>query len=264
MGNPMISVIMGSYNSNYKINEAIKSIFEQTFDDWELIICDDCSNIPVEEIIKTEYLENKKVKIIKNKQNRGLAFSLNNCLSHAKGEYIARMDDDDYSFPTRFQKQVEFLDENQQYSFVSSDIITYDGINIVSESNQIEQPNKIDFLFRTPFVHPATMFRKSSLLSVDGYRVAKETRRAEDYDLFMRLYAENKIGYNIKTPLRYYVNPTVMKKKRRYEYRIDEMIVRYKGFKKMGILSIKNFIYVIKPLVVGLIPHKLLWIIKRR
>ena len=262
---PKITVIMGSYNSTDKINDAISSIINQTFTDWELIICDDCSKIAVENIINDEILKDKRITIIHNQENQGLGASLNNCLKLAKGKYIARMDDDDYSYANRFQVQYDFLESNRRISFVSSDIHTYDGVKIIKSSNQIESPEKRDFLYRSPFVHPATMFRKKDLLKVNGYRVAKETRRAEDYDLFMRLYAEGYKGYNIKEYLfRYFVNPSAMKNKRKYRYRLDEAKVRFLGFKRLKILNPISFIFILKPILVGLIPHRLLWIIKNK
>ena len=101
------------------------------------------------------------------------------------------------------------------------------------------------------------MFRKDKLIKVGGYRIAKETRRAEDYDLFMRMYANGSKGYSFEESLlRYYVNPIAMKK-RKYKFRIDEVVVRFKGFKNMGIL-IQGLPYIVKPLLVGLMPNKLI------
>ena len=103
------------------------------------------------------------------------------------------------------------------------------------------------------------MFRRESLEKVQGYREGRVTRRTEDYDLFMRLYAVGIVGYNIQQPLlRYTVNVDAMAKKSLYRYRIDEARVRYKGFKMLGLLP-KGLPYVIRPLIVGLIPKKIIW-----
>ena len=83
--------------------------------------------------------------------------------------------------------------------------------------------------------------------------------RTEDYDLFMRLYARGYRGYNIQEPLlRYFVNPEAMQQKRLYRYRINEAVVRWKGFKAMGLMP-GAFPYVVRPLIVGLIPQRLIW-----
>lgn len=262
--NPKISVIMGVFNGEERLEDSINSIIEQTYTNWEFIICDDCSIDGSYKKLLDIAEKDKRIIIIRNEKNLGLASTLNKCIEIAKGEYIARMDDDDYSYPERFQKQVEFLDNNVEYDIVSSSINLYDGEKIIF-CKKIDNiyPKKEDFLWGSCFVHPATMFRKSSIIKVNCYREAKETRRAEDYDLFMRMYAKGMKGYNFSEPLlRYYTNIEAMKK-RKYIYRIDEAIVRYKGFKSLGLFP-KAIPYIFKPLLVGLIPRKVLIIIQKK
>ena len=255
-----ISVIMGVYNCEDRVISAIDSIQKQTFTDWEFIICDDCSTDNTYEKLLEYSKSDNRLTILKNEHNMRLAYTLNRCLEVAKGEYIARMDDDDYSYSERFGKQVEFLDNNPEYDFVSSGVDIYDGEKIISHNKpQYITPRKEDFLWNTCFVHPATMFRATKLREVNGYRVAKETRRTEDFDLFTRMYAKGMQGYNLSSCLlRYYVNPFIMTEKRKYKYRVDAVIVRYKRFKELGLLP-KGLLYVIKPLIVGLIPNKMLY-----
>lgn len=96
-----------------------------------------------------------------------------------------------------------------------------------------------------------------------GYREAKETRRCEDYDLFMNLYAKKYKGYNIQEKLYYYrINRNEKRKHRPMKYRVDEMVVRFRGFKNMKIL-VKGMPYVFKPIIVGLMPQALLKNIKK-
>ena len=128
---PKISVIMGIYNGTETMDEAIESICKQSYQDWELIICDDCSQDKTLEKAKIWENRESRIKVIKNVKNQGLAATLNHCLREASGEYIARMDDDDISYPNRFEKQVDFLDKNQEYDFVSSLVDCYDGSEIV-------------------------------------------------------------------------------------------------------------------------------------
>ncbi|WP_317311066.1 glycosyltransferase family 2 protein [Clostridium thermobutyricum] len=263
---PKISVIMGVFNvgNGTKVEIAIRSILSQSFGDFEFIICDDGSEDNTYKIIEKIAEEDRRIKLIKNDNNQGLAQTLNNCLKISKGEYIARMDDDDFSYKDRFKKQVEVLDKNKNIDIVASSLDIYDGKKITHKQNiRVEYPEKEDFAWGTCFFHPSTMIRRKKLEEVNGYRVAKETRRAEDYDLFMRMYAMGCKGYNFKESLlRYYVNPEAMKK-RKYIYRIDEAVVRYKGFKLLNLSRTKN-IYILKPLIVGLIPKKLIFkIIKR-
>ena len=98
------------------------------------------------------------------------------------------------------------------------------------------------------------MIKKECLLNVGGYSASRECRRAEDYDLFMRLYASGYQGYNLPDILyQYYVNVDLMRKKRRYRYRVDEAIVRWNNFKRLELIP-KGLPYVLKPLIVGLMP----------
>lgn len=258
---PKISVIMGVYNGEKTLNRAIESICAQTFTDWELIICDDCSDDGTKILLQKWCKREPRIISLRNEKNCRLATSLNRCLEKASGEYIARMDDDDVSFPERFEIQSLFLDTHPEYGFVSSMVDGFDGQRIFPDYwHRKEKPEKRDFLLGSQFVHPATMFRKDALQKVGGYRVCKETRRMEDYDLFMRLYSVGYRGYNIqKTLLKYYVNPG----KTLYRHRIDEVRVRYNGFKQLGLFP-QGLIYVIRPLIVGIVPSNMLRILKTR
>ena len=185
---PKVSVIMGIYNGASSMDDAIVSICNQKYTDWEMILCDDCSTDNTVEKAQQWCQKDKRIHLIYNDHNMGLAATLNHCLQYATGEYIARMDDDDISYSERFCRQVDFLDHNHKYAFVSSIVDCYDGKEIVrNHFLRKAEPQKRDFLSGTQFVHPATMFRKECLGAVHGYRVERVTRRVEDYDLFMRL-----------------------------------------------------------------------------
>jgi len=260
-----VSVIMCVYNGAERINNSIKSIINQSYTNWELIVCDDASTdntyIKLLEFTKRD----SRIKVLKNQNNMGPAYSRNKCIGYANGDYIAIMDDDDYSYIDRLEMQVAFLEDNPDFQFCSSAIDYYDGEKTISKKNKLQDsPKAKDLLWGICFNHPATMFLTDALKNVDCYRTDNEVRHiAEDYDLFLRMYAKGMKGYIIKKPLlRYYVNIEAMKKKRKYKYRIDEAIVRYKGFKSLGLLP-KYFLYVIKPCLVGLLPHSLIYRIHR-
>ena len=250
-----VSVIMGVYNGAATLNDAICSIVDQTLKDWELIICNDCSADTTEEIIKTWMEKDSRIFYLENTENLRLAASLNRCIKAASGKYIARMDDDDISYPFRFQMEVDFLDSHPEYSFVSGQIDGFDGKHFIRNYwHRKEKPMKEDFLSGSQFVHPAVMFRRECLEEMNGYRTGKRTRRMEDYDLFMRLYAAGHRGYNIQQALMQY---RINAGKDKYRYRIDEARVRWDGFRRLGLLP-GGLPYVFRPLVVGLIPKKLL------
>ena len=252
---PKISVIMGVYNITDKnvLSKSINSILNQTFTDFEFIICDDGSNDNTLEVVKEVCNNDKRVIFLKNEKNMGLAYVLNKCLKHSNGEYIARMDADDESTLDRFEKQVKFLDENPNYGVVTSNADVFDGDVIWKEFIYSEEITKEDFLFNNPIVHGAVMVRKSAYDKVNGYRDIPMTYRVEDYDLFMRMFAE---GIKIKTiqeKLFKFREDRNSLKRRKYKYRINEAKVRFYGFKLLKLYP-KGIIYVIKPLIVGLLP----------
>ena len=255
-----VSIIMGIYKMIEKENLvklAIDSILNQTYKDFEFIICDDGSNDGTYEMVKNLTKNDSRVILIKNNQNKGLAYSLNHCLSIAKGKYIARMDADDISMPDRLEKQIKFLDQHLEYAVVGCNLLFIDDRDIWGKRLLAEKPTKKSFLFTSPFCHPAIVMRKEILDKVNNYKVEKITRRAEDYDLFMRIYANGYKGYNIQEFLYQFRENRDAFKRRAYKYRLDEVQIRYRGFKMLGLMP-KGFLYVIKPLIVGLIPQVIL------
>ena len=241
-----ISVIMGVYNGGLRTIDSIESIENQEYENWEFIICDDCSNDESFEILSQTVKNNAKIKVIRNDRNIGLAATLNKCIQYCNGQYIARMDDDDISYPDRFLKQIEFLERNPNISFVSSSADIYDGQKIVSKRINKNFPTKIDLIWNSRFIHPATMFRAEVLKSVGGYRVSSETTRGQDYDLFMRLYGKGYLGANIQDCLFRYTEDRSNFKRRTFKARIDECKIRYIGYKSMGVLPWAA-LFIVKP-----------------
>ncbi len=122
--NPKVSVIMSVYNGDKYLREAIESILNQTFTDFEFIIVNDGSTDNSLEII--ESYDDERIKTINNKKNIGLTKSLNKALKFAKGKYIARQDADDVSLPNRFEKQVEYLDSHPEVALVGTSVYLID------------------------------------------------------------------------------------------------------------------------------------------
>lgn len=260
-----VSVIMGVYNckSVELLKKSVQSIIDQTYDDWEFIICDDGSTDDTRELLRKIEKLDKRIRVLSYDKNQGLSFALNTCLKEAKGKYIARQDDDDVSMKNRLEKQVDFLDKNKEYNIVGCLADICNDLVVWGKYKVKERPGREDFFWNSPFIHPAVMIRKETYDVVGGYRVSRETRRCEDLDLFMRMYASGSKGYNIQEILYSYRlinNPK--KKYRPMKYRIDEAIVKYKGYKNMGVLT-KGIPYVIKPIVIGMIPQKIFYKIKQ-
>lgn len=253
----MISVIMGVYNAQKEsmFQKSINSILQQSFDDFELIICDDGSTDNTYNMLKQIAKKDKRVVLIKNEKNQGLAFSLNQCIKASKCDILIRHDIDDYSDLTRFQKQVDFLNNNPSFALVGSNISLHSNNNIWGKMEYPESPTKKDFLFCLPFMHGSIAMRKEAVMDVGGYSVTKKTRRTEDFDLFARMYVAGSKGYNFQEILYNYKEDSDAQKKRKFKYRVDESRVKLRAFKELGLMP-KGLIYAIKPIIVGFIPKK--------
>lgn len=255
----MVSIIMGVYNIKNKdqFRQALESVRNQSYSSWELIVCDDGSTNDTRKQLQQFAKKDSRIRVIGYDTNQGLAHALNVCIQCAKGKYIARMDADDICLPERIQRQVDFLEKHKDIHFVGTAAELIDDTGVWGQRVMPEKPEKKTFLFRSPFIHPTVMFCSEILQAVGGYRVAKETRRAEDYDLFMRLYAFGYQGYNLSERLYQFREDGEALGRKKYRYRIDEMRVRWRGFQKLGLLP-GGILYVIKPLIVGLIPYRVL------
>lgn len=250
-----ISVIMGVYNppAKYQLFQAVMSMINQSFTEWELILYDDGSTARYAEMIEEAANLDKRIMYIRNEQNHGLAYALNRCIELSGGTYIARMDADDFSHPQRLQTLYDFLEHNPEYQWVGSNAELFDDEGTWGIEKMPEIPVAGDFLKYSPYIHPSVMFRKEILLELGGYTVSEATRRCEDYELFMRLHKEGYHGYNLQQNLLRYREDESAYNKRKYKYYIREIKIRFSGFKNLEILSIKTMPYVLKPLVVGLV-----------
>lgn len=252
-----ISIIMGIYNCGSTLSEAIDSILAQTYDNWELILCDDGSSdntYEIAELYKKQYPE--KIVLLKNDKNLGLNYTLNRCLEAAKGEYIARMDGDDVSLPERLEKEKEFLDNNPNYAIVSCPMIYFDENGDWGQGKAISDPQKKDFLSGTPFCHAPCMVRSVAYRAVKGYSTDSRTLRAEDYNLWFRMYALGYKGHNLKEPLYKMRDDINAFHRRKLSYAKNEFYVRWNGYKMLN-LPIWCYIFAFRPILVGLLPKSI-------
>lgn len=256
---PKISVIMSVFNPIEKsyLFQAVHSIIQQTFQDWELILYDDGSEKNCAKMIQEIGKLDHRIFCVRNSQNLGLSHALNECIRLASGNYIARMDADDWSRIDRLQKQYVFLKSSPQYQWVGSNAELMDQSGVWGVQKMPEIPKKTDFLWNSPYIHPSVTFRRDTLIQNMGYSTSPVNLQCEDYELFIRLHKNGCQGYNIQEPLLQYREDKESVKKRTYQRRIREMKVRYHGFHDLGILNCSTFLYVLKPLAVGAIPKSL-------
>lgn len=264
-----ISILMGIYNCAATLNEAIDSIIEQTYPNWEFIICDDGSRDNSYEIAKEyEKADPERFMVIKNSENKGLNATLNRCLKIATGEYVARMDGDDLCDPTRFQKEADFLNRHPEYAIVSSHMTTFDEGGDWGCIKTLEYPQVRDFPTHVPmFCHAPCMIRRSAFLDVKGYTEDKRLLRVEDYHLWYKFYAKGYKGYNIQEPLYKMRDDRNALHRRTLQARLNGIYATFVGFKMvhipkwMYIYAVKNAILEIIKLI---IPDRLYEVLHKR
>lgn len=262
---PKISVIMGIYNCAETLPEALDSLLNQTFQDFEIVMCNDGSSDNTFEVA-SEYKEKypEKIVLIENDGNKGLNYTLNHCLEHASGEYIARMDGDDISMPTRFEKELGFLEEHKEYAIVSTPMIYFDENGDFRIGKEEGEPDINTMARTTPFCHAPCMVRKEAYDAVNGYVVADNRLRVEDWDMWIRMYEKGYRGYMLNEPLYKMRDDQNAYSRRKFKFRINEARVAASAVKKLH-LSKKNYIFVLRPIIVGLLPKQVyLYLHKRK
>lgn len=267
MSAPRVSIIMGVYRckSADMLRASVESIIAQTFRDWEFLIVDDGSDDDgaTYSAIQDVAARDSRIIPLRYEQNRGLAYALDYCLERAEGFYIARQDDDDVSDPKRLEREVAFLDNHPEVAIVGTNAVLFDEAGPWGALEMRERPTSESFLWNSPFIHPSVVMRAESLRAVGGYRDAPETLLYEDYDLFMRMYAAGMRGCNLLENLYSYRSDRQTSKPRPMSVRLREMSVRAYGFKALG-LGTKKYLYIAKPILLGLVPKGLYGFIQGR
>lgn len=198
-----MSVLLPVFNGSEYVGEAIESILSQTFGDFELIVIDDGSTDGTPSVL--ERYRNPRIRFYRQ-ENRGLATTLNRAIALAKGQYLARQDQDDVSLPMRLAMQVRYMEKNPECALVG----TWATICRENEStgrqhrHPVENADlKYELLLNNPFVHSSTLLRKAALAEVGGYSEDPERQPPEDYELWSRLARRYKVA-NIPEVLHVY------------------------------------------------------------
>lgn len=257
-----ISVLMGIYNCETTLEQAVQSIQNQTYTNWELILCDDGSTDGTYELASELAKNDSRIILLKNEHNCGLNKTLNNCLKAATGDYIARMDGDDDCDPRRFEIQVDYLESQNEYDIVSSAMIFFDENGEWGRNHVKEYPEAGDVVKGSPICHAPVMMRKECMDRVQGYTEDARMLRVEDVNLWIKLYAAGYRCYNIQEPLYRMRNDKNAFNRRKYKYRINSVYTRLKGCKELK-LGIKYYCYACLPMIVGLVPTGLRRIIRK-
>jgi glycosyltransferase involved in cell wall biosynthesis len=211
---PKVSVITTVYNAEKYIHESLDSIFNQTFQDFELILVNDCSTDNTESVLQEYVDKHNNITLVKNDSNRGVFYGRNRGLLLAQGEYVAIHDADDVSLPERLEKEVSFLDRHQKIVFVGSYAlrISQTGEEIGS---MVYPPRDTGGAFSVitrfklnPIIDPSSMYRREIILNHGGYTLDPALRTVADFELWCRLLCHGCLMANIQEPLiKYRINP---------------------------------------------------------
>lgn len=180
---PLLSVVMPCYNEEKNIRKSIDSVLRQSFIDFEFIIVDDCSSDNTLEIVKS--YDDKRIIVLHNEKNSGVARSLNKGLEIANGKYIARMDADDICENNRFEKQIAYLEEHPNCIVCGSlsDVSNGERIRIQGKKAYHMGPKKY-LTINNPFIHSSVLFRRIIHGEKTVYPIDKGF---EDYALWIEL-----------------------------------------------------------------------------
>ena len=200
---PDITVLLPVYNGEQHVAEAVRSILEQSYANFELLIMDDGSTDGTPQVLEALAATDARVRIHR-RENRGLIATLNEGLAMCSTELVARMDADDRAMPERLALQKAFMDAHAHIAVCGTGMEMYESGRVVTP--RCGAPFDILCLFSPPLAHPTVMYRRSVVLGMGGY--ASDMPAAEDYDLWCRMAAA---GYGIdnlpQALLRYRMHP---------------------------------------------------------
>ena len=216
-----ISIVLPVYNASTYLLEALESISNQTYTNWELIAINDGSTDNSLELLQEYSKKEPRLRII-SRSNKGLPYTLNEGIHLAKGEYIARMDADDISLPQRLEKQLQYINEKNA-DLCGSQYVTFGSYTITSSLPLDNTDCKLQLLFCSAFAHPTILVKKSVL---EKYKYNESYKCAQDYELWCRMAKDNVIMVNTPDVLlkyRYHEN-SISTKKRKDQVKYAEII----------------------------------------
>lgn len=216
---------MPVHNGAQHLKQAIESVLNQTFSDFEFIVIDDGSTDNSLEIIDSFAKKDSRIKLVKNKKKLGLQKSLNIGIKIARGDFIARIDHDDiWCDRDKLQKQVDFLGQNSSYALTGTAaiFINESGREIGrAEYQSADEDIRKRILLANQFAHPSVLIRKKTLEEMGAYSEDKEYQHVEDYELWLRLGKKYKLANLHDYCLKYRINPKGISLKNQFRQRLS-------------------------------------------
>lgn len=257
---PKISVIMSVYNGANYLDKGVLSIINQTFKDWEFLICDDGSSDETYDKLLQYQKVDPRIRVVRNENNMGLAFSLNRLIEMSRSNILARQDADDESALDRFEVQYPYVLGHPEYAIVGTSWFNVDENQNKEEYYPLEYPQMKDMVWDGGFMHPSWMMRKDHLEQVGFYTANNYTKRDQDYHLVMKVYGANMKMCNIQQCLYFYTNDSGTFKRTKTWKNVKGLIwIRYDGYRRNK-LPFWTYIFVLKPLIKNLLPQKITYL----
>ena len=181
--NELVSIIMPSYNTANYIEASIESVWHQTYENWELIIVDDCSTDTTDEVVRP-FLSDRRIRYLKNEQNSGAAISRNRALREAKGKWVAFLDSDDLWLPEKLEKQVAFMEQNgYHFSYTN-----YEEINMAGEKTgvRVTGPKRITKTGMYNYCWPGCLTVMYDAEAVGLIQIA-DIKKNNDYAMWLKV-----------------------------------------------------------------------------
>ncbi len=241
---------MSVYNAENDLKESIESILSQTFSDFEFIIVNDGSTDQTKDIIEKYADQDPRITIL-NQKNTGLTKALNNGIEIAKGEYIARQDADDVSYPERFQKQLNLIQSNSSIVLVGGncDDLYPNGYKGEWGAFTAKELQKIVYM-RTPFAHSTVLMRTNICRDLKGYNESFKT--SQDMEFWMRFAKRGKLEMVAEPILLRKIVSDSISQKRRWRQFYDAYRARWRHNQRFG--RARALYFGLRSLVIGLLP----------
>lgn len=197
---PKISIIAGCFNNAEFLDQALESVCKQTFTDFEMLVIDDASTDTSLQNLQRWAEKEKRLRVLENPRNIGLANTLNRAIESSDSEYIARFDTDDIMYPERLAKQISYMQSNRIDLLGSAIQSIGQRRSKQTTYPQTDEHIRIHLLFQTAFAHPTVIYQRNKL---GALRYNPEIRYAEDYALWVKMAERAKMA-NLAEPLLFY------------------------------------------------------------
>lgn len=203
MEEDLISIVIPVYNSEKFLGETMKTVKEQTYKNWEIILVNDCSKDNSENIIKKYEKEDKRIKLINLKENSGAAIARNTGIENAKGKYIAFLDADDLWKKEKLEKQINFMKEKDcAFSFTGYEFADESG---KGNGKVVKVPNKINYkqALKNTTISTITVMLNIDKLGKDLIKMPNQ-RRGQDTATWWKILKDGNIAYGLNENLSFY------------------------------------------------------------